>query len=342
MDESRREEQNQLTLPLVFPFFLFFLISTSTFSTFTPASAGEPQKRFDPMPGVTIMYSANVMGEIDPCGCRINPAGGLTRRYNWQHGLASSEKLHVDSGDLFFGTAPVPPYLDKESSIKAETIVDAYNLLGVEAFTPGELDFAAGLNAFERLRARAKFKMVSANLFRRIEGKAGEKLLLEPHVILSKGGKRIGIFGIADESLSWPPELAARDRIAAARAEVKALRDGGAEIVIALTHEDVEKDRELAEKISGIDLIFGAHGQNFLAAPLRAGKTLIFETSSRGQHIGTFGGGENILHEMGERFEAATGARPAPPTPMDALLRAARKKLDQTKRERDKELFGPR
>ncbi|MBI3544861.1 MAG: metallophosphoesterase, partial [Deltaproteobacteria bacterium] len=247
----------------------------------------------DFIPGVSIVYTANIDGEIEPCGCRSNPTGGIDRRYNFLLEKVPGEKLSIDSGDLFYQSAPVPPFLEKQWNYQARVLLKATNALGVEAMTPGELDFANGLDAFQKLAAEARFKILSANLYRKDNGKR----LLEPSVILVKGGKKVALFGLYDESLPLPPEVVAKDHLAEAKAIGSELR-GKADLVFALTHEGLDKDLELAKAVGGIDAIFGAHTQSFLMRPEKAGDTLIFQPSFRGQHVGVYAGGVNKMFQI--------------------------------------------
>ena len=239
---------------------------------------------------VNFIYSANVFGELEPCGCRRNPTGGMDRKEVLlkKEGLDVVNSLQLDSGDLFFGSTPTPPFLKDQWNLQAHNIVKAYNLLGHDAFVPGELDFASGLETFKSLVREAKFAVVCANLY------YGNKLLLKPYVILTKGGKKIGVFGLIGADSALPEELKVKSYLEAAEKIVKELRSQ-VDLIIAITHIGLEGDTELAQKVSGIDAIFGGHSQSFLQTPLRVGSTMIFQTSFRNQHIGIYQGTTNRL-----------------------------------------------
>ncbi len=51
-------------------------------------------------------------------------------------------------------------------------------------------------------------------------------------------------------------------------------------MVIALTHIGIKQDRELAEKVEGIDLILGGHTHVITEEPERVGKTAIIVMGS--------------------------------------------------------------
>ena len=291
-----------------------------------------PQARSELIPKVPIVYSSNVDGEIEPCGCRENPTGGINRRYNALKTKITGDFLSVDSGDLFYKSAPIPDFLLAQWNYQAEVLVDAYNSFGVEVFTPGDLDFAAGTEQLLKLKARAKFKFISSNIFTK-----DEKPLFDTHIILKKNGKKIGIFAVIDEkfwdTLPMPKDLHAKDHIEVAKQIVKKLKSES-DIVIALTHLGFDLDKELAQKVPGIDAIFGAHSQSFLHQPEKVGDTLIFQTSFRGQHLGVYDT-ENHMYQLDQRFDSENGS----PNPMDYLLSEAKLKIGKINLEMDEKIM---
>ncbi len=304
----------------------------------------------DFLPGVKIIYSANLNGEIEPCGCRSTPIGGLSRRWNWQEQKvpqvgsqknSNDEKLSFDSGDLFYPSSPVPPFLEKQWNLQAETLVEAYNQLQIDAFVPGELDFAAGFMQFEKLKSKAKFEFVCANLYLKAKGFASSKsdtidsskTYLNPYILLKKGGKKVAVFGLYDESLPLPDELQAKNHLDIAKTLVHSLK-GKAQVIIAVTHLGLEKDIELVKQVSGIDAIFGAHSQSFLIVPQKVNDTLIFQTSLRGQHLGLFSEGKNHLYQIDDRFESESNKK----NKMDVLVQQAKLSIAKSNEELEAEL----
>ena len=286
----------------------------------------------DITPGVKIVYTANLNGEIEPCGCRGNPTGGIQRRWNLIEQKVTGERLVIDSGDVFYKSAPMPPFLEKQWNYQASALVQAYNEMGVEVITPGELDFAAGIEQFEKLRQHARFKIVSANIYRR----GSDERLLPPYVIVKKNGKNIALFGLLDETIPGMPDaIEVRDHLLAAKEMVALLRKQ-ADVVIALAHIGLENSQKLAREIPGIDAIFTAHTQSFLIQPEKVGDTLIFEPSFRGQHVGVFEHGENSMYQADERFESPSDKL----NPMDKLLAKTKVEVAKLNAESDAELMG--
>src|SRR4051812_1414818 len=72
--------------------------------------------------GATLIYSNDVLGEVEPCGCRTNPTGGMARKANFLETLKAKpetgEFLQLDAGDLLFPTDTIPDALVKQSELQ--------------------------------------------------------------------------------------------------------------------------------------------------------------------------------------------------------------------------------
>lgn len=110
---------------------------------------------------------------------------------------------------------------------------------------------------------------------------------MPPYTILEKNGIRIGFIGVtADfndfyQHLGWylsPPIETVERYVHLIRNEV--------DVVIVCSHLGLSRDKELAERISGIDVILGGHTHHLLLEPLKIGKTLICATGKFGAYVG--------------------------------------------------------
>ncbi len=270
----------------------------------------------DLVPGVAIVHTANIRGEVEPCGCGGSHAGGIHRRWNWLEREVPGERLWLDSGDLLTEWAALPPSLSAQIRFKAEILVEAMSEMGLDAMVPGEQDFGLGLAELERLRAKARFHVLAANLYRRDTGERA----FEPYAVFVKRGRRIGVIGLYDKDLVVPEGLEARDPIAAAREAVAELRER-ADVVIALTHLGLQKDRALAAEVPGIDAIFGGHTTYIFDHPLREGGALIFQSGYRGQHGVCFVEGANRVALLDSKYNSPVES----PNPMDRRVEAYRR-----------------
>ncbi len=229
-----------------------------------------------------IFYNNDNFAYLEPCGCRVSPIGGMDRRWNAMQAYPAETRVFVDAGNMLFKSTQTTEFLAPQWFEQAGGVIEAYNLLQADAATVGATDFALGLPKLEALIKQARFPFVSANLYRR----DSEKLFLADSVMITRLGKKIGIFGLFSDKLPLPPELEARDPTGHARAMVQKLKGQGAEMVIALSHQGYEADVLLAKGVKGIDLLVGAHSQSLLQSPDMEGDTLIVQLSNQGQMLG--------------------------------------------------------
>jgi len=241
---------------------------------------------------VTLIYSNDVAAELEPCGCRENPYGGMVRKAGLLGTLGKEALIQVDAGNLLFKTGLIPGPLEKQSAVQARYVLQAHEKLAQDVSIPGDKDFALGVQFFTELVVKSKVKFLAANL-RRKNGKA----FLDGSVILERPGTdgkvvKIAVIGLVGERLTWPKELSASSAVEAARKEIPRLRKK-ADFVIAVTHQGFDADQALAKKVSGIDIIVGGHSQTFLQEPFKvevagASPTWIVQSSFRNQYVGIF------------------------------------------------------
>jgi hypothetical protein len=234
----------------------------------------------------TLVHSNDLLGDLEPCGCRTNPLGGLARKANLLSHLEDTSLLQLDAGDLLFSANSVPELLKDQAELQARYLLKTLDGLHHDAVVPGEKDFALGFKTFEKLRKGTKIRFLAANLVMRKGGRAAfEKSALFERK--EKNGKtiKIAVVGIVGTDLSLPSELKALPAIATAKREVAALRKK-ADLVVLLTHVGLEEDRRLASQVPGVDIIIGGHTQSFLQEPQTVGKTIIYQSSFRNQYLG--------------------------------------------------------
>ncbi len=113
---------------------------------------------------------------------------------------------------------------------------------------------------------QSEFQWLGSNI--RFSQEEGNPLVASNNLkrsrIVESGGVRVGIFDLTTDkkpanNIAYVDEC--MDSVRVAREQTKLLREQGAEVVIALTHLGIEKDRELLERLGerGPDLIIGGH-----------------------------------------------------------------------------------
>jgi 2',3'-cyclic-nucleotide 2'-phosphodiesterase (5'-nucleotidase family) len=164
---------------------------------------------------------------------------------------------------------------------KGAHMIDLMNQAGVEVMAPGNHEFDFGPEvAVERLR-EARFPVVAANVLR-----GGQPLQgTVPSWTTERGGVKLGFFGLT--TLQTPQVSSSRDVefrpiVETARAAAKALRDQGAEIVVALAHTGMDEDLELVQA-NVADVVLSGH--DHLLMSYYNGKTVLVESASQGDFV---------------------------------------------------------
>ncbi len=289
---------------------------------------------------IRVFYNNDNFAYLETCGCRVSPIGGVDRRWNAMKAYPDDSRIFLDAGNLLFKAQRATEFLAPQWYEQAVGVVDAYNLLGADAVEVGVNEFALGLDKFRELANRAKFPFISANILE----KDSKKLFLRDSVILHRQGKKIGVFGLFGKDLPLPSTLEAQDPLPVAKRMVEKLRREGAEMVIALTHQGYDADVQLAQKVSGIDLIVGGQSQSLLQKPDTEGKTLIVQLSNQGQMLGmveydaaTLTRTDFVVAELGGEF--SQGPKDLA-NPMKSLVAVTNLRIQEANRGLDEKIWA--
>ena len=141
---------------------------------------------------ISIIATANVHGETDPCGWKKKPLGGLARKATIIEQYNSNDIYIVDAGNLFFKSESLEDGIPREVAlINADIILNSFNEIGCTAFSPGSKDFAAGKGFILSSSKAASFPFISCNIF-----DSDRKLLFDPYVINNQNGVRVAFIGL--------------------------------------------------------------------------------------------------------------------------------------------------
>ena len=189
--------------------------------------------------------------------------------------------LLLDSGDIFQGT----PYFN---FFAGELEMKLMSKLRYDAATIGNHDFDGGMENLATQMGHASFPLLSANYDFSGTPLAGK---VDPHRVFTRGGVRIGVFGLGIELQGLVPRKLYgttdyQDPIERGNATARRLREAErCDLVICLSHlgfryrEEKVSDVVLAAESRDIDLILGGHTHTFLDEPVvvdnRAGDPVI-------------------------------------------------------------------
>jgi predicted CXXCH cytochrome family protein len=143
-------------------------------------------------------------------------------------------------------------------------------------------DLIMGLDALAGLRSKALFPFVSSNIVTR----EGGKHLFEPVVFKEVAGMRVAIAGLCPQDGAFMPDVRIEDPAVAVRKMAAAAR-GKSDFLIVLSGLGLERDRELARQVPGINLIISARADRLLEKPVMENGTAIVQAYNRGQYLGS-------------------------------------------------------
>ena len=211
----------------------------------------------------------------------------------------------MDSGDLLNEDEEIPAAIEKSARMKAEHMVELYKTLGIDAVNVGEFDLALGIGYLKELAKKTDFPFISANLV-----DSGGAAIFPRYVIRKAGAKNIGIIGLIGDTGDIPNkvksitngEASVTDAVAAATAVVEELK-GKVDYIVAMTHQQANRDWIIARRVNGINLVVGGHDKQRTEDPLDVdNKTHIVRAGEKGQYLGMFeadlAAGNSFTHNL--------------------------------------------
>jgi 2',3'-cyclic-nucleotide 2'-phosphodiesterase (5'-nucleotidase family) len=192
--------------------------------------------------------------------------------------------LLLDAGDTFFDGYENDAGKLKVVEATAALIVAEFNRGGLRALVLGDRDLKLGLPALKRLRRKAKFPFLVANLVN-----PRNQPLFEERILQDVDGIKVGIFGVMSASLpsGLPAEKSWKllDPVLVAKAQTKALQEEGADLIIALTHVRALQDTQIAQGNPAVDVILSGGSMKMVRHPVEEGKTFLAGAYSKGKYV---------------------------------------------------------
>lgn len=227
-------------------------------------------------PLLTILYTCDTRGHIDPCGCSSGIAGGIARRRTFVSQQTEPFSLLVDAGDVTAGKRAW-------ELLEFEYLLKGYREMGYSAVNAGLREASLNATNLAAMKMRYPF-LISANLLG-----ADGKPVLAPFVIVTlPEGHKAAIIGIVDDAapraeighgLTIAP---AADAISKYLPEIRKQT----ELIVLLAFADENKMRELAERFYEIRAVIGGRVLQPSGAPLQANRSVIAFITDKGKGVG--------------------------------------------------------
>lgn len=231
----------------------------------------------------THAFLAGIDDRMNACFEASDCRGGLAR-ISAAIQTARQEQDNVialDAGDQFQGTLFY-------SVNKWPMIAAADALLPYDAMTLGNHEFDEGCRELARFLEAQPLPVLAANLVPQ-QGCPLAGSRIRPYLVRTVRGTRVGVIGLANDEVTGLaaacPQTAFRDARTTLQRYVTELEAQGIRHIIAVTHLGLERDRELARSVNGIDVIVGGHTHTYLGPGSKDGPYPIVEHAPDGSPV---------------------------------------------------------
>ncbi|MDF1797863.1 MAG: UshA-like (seleno)protein [Planctomycetota bacterium] len=252
---------------------------------------------------LTLLYTGNVHGYIEPCGCAAGQIGGIDRIAGYVGETLADlgpRGLFIDTGDLLASGPPTEELTVQQLRIKARGFFEVWAELGCSAIALGEAEVALGVREVAALADEFQVPVLCANIV-----DAQGQSPLPDWVIVERGGLKVGVFSVLAGTLN---EVAPKKKPVDRRryqiskllraqgltlepwkvraAEVIAELRPQVDVLVCASHLGYDNNVLLAEAHPELDMIVGGHfGSSSGQTDVIAG-TPVLTTRINGSRVG--------------------------------------------------------
>jgi hypothetical protein len=235
-------------------------------------------------PAINIIFTGEENGYLEPCGCSEKELGGLPRRYTLVNRLRKKDEnwIILSLGDL-------PGKVGRQDEIKMETTLRALDQMDYAAHNIGEKDISMGLDLLGYLSQISSVDFISSN----VVNLNTHVLKLKPYVIKEiktrEATLKVGILGILSPKLidNACHDVKVIDPIVSLKPLLSNLSDK-TDLLILLSHAEIEDSIKIAETYPEFDLIITGHGIDEPGLHLTKVKnTYVIPVGEKGKYLGT-------------------------------------------------------
>jgi sulfur-oxidizing protein SoxB len=218
--------------------------------------------------------------------------------------------LLLDGGDTWQGS------MVAQATAGAD-VVAAMARLQPDAMT-SHWEWTLGAERVEEIIGSLGFPFLGQNVF----DAEWDEPKLEPYALFERGGVLVAVIGqafpytpIANPAWMFPGlSFGIRER--RMQEMVDEVRGLGAALVVVLSHNGFDVDRQLAQRVQGIDVILTGHTHDAIPAPVQVGRTLLIASGSHGKFVSRLdldvrdGGVQGFRHRLIPVFADAIAPEP--------------------------------
>ncbi|MCD6379294.1 bifunctional metallophosphatase/5'-nucleotidase [bacterium] len=253
---------------------------------------------------LTILFTSGLHGNIRSCGCAVQDMGGLGRMVTFVKRTRSKSpnSIFLDCGDDFS--------LDLSfTKDRANLIMECYEVMELDVFTPGEAEFIFGLDYLNDVADVFSFDVMVANLVYTKDGKR----VFEPAYIIKEfdSGLKVGITGVLDDSIRFPDYINRSkfrlDPAVETLNSVAVRMKKEVDFLVVLSHMELDNTRRFLEQVPLFDIAITGHGNSKIDKVEKVGETLLLGVGGKGKFVGKL---ELEISKKGEVEYAAVKLEP--------------------------------
>jgi 2',3'-cyclic-nucleotide 2'-phosphodiesterase (5'-nucleotidase family) len=188
-------------------------------------------------------------------GGLANLAGMLEHR----DGITAENGIILDNGDMWTGPT-------ESTVLRGESVVEAYNALGVTAANVANHEFDFGVEILRARAQEAKFPFLGANLYE--AGADRHPDFVKPFVGVERLGVKIGVVGLTyidtpkTTLAKHVANLEFRDYGETLKKVVPEVKAAGAQVVVVLFHDELARAKEVIAAHADLGIHAVVAGQN--------------------------------------------------------------------------------
>ncbi|MDM7968694.1 MAG: thiosulfohydrolase SoxB [Paracoccaceae bacterium] len=209
--------------------------------------------------------------------------GGMDRVATVVNAIRSErpDALLLDGGDTWHGSYTC-------YHTQGQDVVNVMNALKPDAMT-FHWEFTLGTERVRELVEGLPFAALGANIFDAEWDEPSEDF--KPYEMFERGGVKIAVIGQAFPYMpianpGWMfPEYSFGIRDQRMQEVVDEVRAAGAELVVCLSHNGFDVDKQMASRVTGIDVILTGHTHDALPEPVLVGETILIASGSNGKFV---------------------------------------------------------